>query len=241
MAELAIPAPTGEREVLKVNIFERMITANTVLMPLFPYLGPGAILVAGGLIGGGTDALGTGTGTFHHQNTQHEVTVTFGAAGFVREPGDFASNPDTHPNHNFFTIADPPDHVALVTVTQRQAEGDAADQQRESIQFRCEHCGELLYEFDYSATPGQRPQHRDEEPAGDEHDIVPMFPTLWGTFHGSRRFAADVAIRTCGACGHVTAPYEYAGIGCHRFVAQHRSANIARQSLLHATSSGAQP
>lgn len=64
--------------MLKVNIFERMITANTVLMPVFPYLGPGAIVIGGCLVGGGPDALGIGGGSFHHQNTQEEVTVTYG-------------------------------------------------------------------------------------------------------------------------------------------------------------------
>lgn len=234
-----IPAPTGEREVLKVNLFERMVTANTVLMPIFPYLGPGAIVVAGGLIGGGPHALGSGEGSFFHQNTQHEVTVTFGSAGFVRDPGDFASNPDTHPNHNFFTTTDPADHVALVTVTQRQADEKDSARQHESISFRCSYCGELLYEFDYTAVPGQRPQHSDEEPGGEDDDLVPIFPTLWGTFHGGERFANDPDLRTCGHCGHTTEPYEYTGIGCHRFVAQHRSANLARQSLLRAGKTGA--
>jgi hypothetical protein len=238
MPETTIPAPSGEREVLKVNIFERVITANAVLMPVFPYLGPGAIVVCGGLVGGGPDALGVGRGGFHHQNTQQEVTVTYGSAGFIRAPGDYAANPDTHANRNFFTATDPADHVALITVVQRQTDADRANQQRESIQFRCAHCGDLLYGFDYTAAPGQRPCHRDEEPAGREDDIVPLFPTLWGTLTGARRFAADPGLRTCAACGHITEPYEYAGVGCHRFVAQHLSANIARRSLLDATDDG---
>jgi hypothetical protein len=238
MSDLAIPAPSGEREVLKVNIFERMITANTVLMPVFPYLGPGAIVICGCLVGGGPDALGVGRGSFQHQNTQAEVTVTYGSAGFIRAAGDYAANPDTHPNHNFFTATDRADHVALITVAQRQADTDRADQQRESIQFRCSHCGDPLYEFDYTAAPGQRPRHRDEEPAGRADDIVPLFPTLWGTLTGARRFAADPGLRTCASCGQITEPYEYTGIGCHRFVAQHSSANIARRSLLDAAGEG---
>lgn len=233
-----IDAPTGEREVLKVNIFDRMSSANTMLMPLFPYLGPGAILVAGALVGGGPDALGTGGGTFYHQNTQQEVTVTYGAAGFVRAPGDFAVNPDTHPNHRFFTTEDPAEHVALVAVTQRQRDPGDARPQTESIGFRCQRCGQSLYEFDYSATPGERPQHPDESPAGADTDLVPVFPTLWGTYTGSARFAADEKLRTCAKCGHVTEPFEYWSQGSQRYMNQHRAANIARQSLLNAAHHG---
>jgi hypothetical protein len=230
-----IPAPTGDREVLAVNIFERMITANAVLMPIFPYLGPGAIVIGGCLVGGGPDALGTGRGSFHHQNSQQEITLTYGSAGFARSAGDFAANPDTHPNHNFFTATDPAERLALVTVVQRQADEDRADEQREAIRFHCGHCGDLLYEFGYTAAPGQRPRHRDDEPPGRDDDIVPVFPTLWGTLTAARNFAEDPKLRTCGSCGEETEAYEYTGIGAHRFLAQHRAANTARRALLAAT------
>ena len=51
--EHRIPPPTGAREPLKVNVYERMQHANTQLVPLFPYYGPGAIVYSGALFRGG--------------------------------------------------------------------------------------------------------------------------------------------------------------------------------------------
>lgn len=44
-----IPPATGAKEVLKVNVYERSISLNCMLAPLFPYLGPGAIVVTAAL------------------------------------------------------------------------------------------------------------------------------------------------------------------------------------------------
>ena len=48
-----IPPPDGTREPRKVNVFEQMQHANTQLIPLFPYYGPGAIVYSGAIFRGG--------------------------------------------------------------------------------------------------------------------------------------------------------------------------------------------
>ncbi|HMK11809.1 MAG TPA: hypothetical protein VK461_09525, partial [Acidimicrobiales bacterium] len=74
-AEHRIPPPTGTREPLKVNVYERMQHANTQLVPLFPYYGPGAIVYSGALFRGGP---GYDVGHFFHYNTVDEITFVWG-------------------------------------------------------------------------------------------------------------------------------------------------------------------
>src|SRR5262245_7484110 len=79
-----IPRPTAEKPPLKANIFERMQSSNTQLLPLFPYLGPGAIVPCGSIFRGG-DAAGFAScggeeesfGRFFHDNDADEVALNF--------------------------------------------------------------------------------------------------------------------------------------------------------------------
>ena len=42
--KLEIPPPRADRPPIRVNVFEAMQHSNTQLMPLFPYLHPGAMV-----------------------------------------------------------------------------------------------------------------------------------------------------------------------------------------------------
>jgi hypothetical protein len=146
MTEPHIPHPAGTREPVKANVFERMISANTAPLPLFPCYGPGAILVTAALTHGQRRLL-------HHRQLTRR------------------SRPPVHPG----PVRGQRRNPRLLTLTQRQRDADDPQPQREAIQFRCENCGNLLLEFDYDARglglaglgrPAPRRQPRAAVPAG---------------------------------------------------------------------------
>src|SRR5207237_952168 len=73
-----IPSPRGDKEILKVNIYDRMQSGNTQLLPLFPYFGEGAVVPCGAILRGEP---GADWGHFFHWNTVDEVVVVYGGRG----------------------------------------------------------------------------------------------------------------------------------------------------------------
>ncbi len=134
-----------------------MRTTTTQLLPLFPYLGPGAMLPAGALFrgrpgcgvrallpsqqrGGGHDLLRCAERARRGRRDVHrrEDARSAGAAARPNDP-------------NAFLVS---------VITQRQQ--DEGREQKESVIFRCSECNNKLHQVDYSA----------ELPDPDRPDLV---------------------------------------------------------------------
>src|SRR5277367_6593309 len=142
-----IAPPDGAREPLKANIFERMQIANTQLVPLFPYLGRGAMVPAGAIIQGGP---GVDYGQFFHSNTVDEVVLVFGAAGSFVPTGMVMIGARTHGVNSFLKNQTDPASFAVISITQRQAD---AGEQREGYILRCTKCNDELIKIEADLTP----------------------------------------------------------------------------------------
>src|SRR5262245_17969552 len=90
--EHRIPPPTGERLPLKANVFQAMQSANTQLLPLFPYMGAGAIVPCGATFHGGP----IDWGRFFHTNPITEIVLALGTDGGNVQPGDVHVLAPTH-------------------------------------------------------------------------------------------------------------------------------------------------
>lgn len=215
---IAPPAP-GQGP-LKVNLFAQLQAANTTLLPLFPYLGEGAIVPCGAIFCGGP---GRAFGHFFHTNPLDEVVLILGARGGTVEAGDVHVLAKTHGVRP--SIKDPtdPDSYLIACITQREAP-DAPGYGREALTFRCRQCSEILLRCEYAAEAVPPLAARD--PATERY---PTFATIVGTLQAAENFNADEARRTCPKCGTLNAPFPMRTWS--RYVAQTRTANAARHSL----------
>jgi hypothetical protein len=216
-----IPRPTGERLPLKTNVFEVMQSANTQLLPLFPYLGEGAIVPCGATFSGGPHDFGH----FFHTNPLDEIVVAFGTDGGNIQPGDVHVLAKTHGVRPYLKDPTSPDSFLLVAITQREAT-EAPGYGREAITFRCQKCAEELFSLEFAALALPP---RDQRPADAE--TYPAFGTLVGTLDAANAFNADEAQRTCKKCGTVTPPFPVDLWGLRAYVQQSRTVNAARRAL----------
>jgi hypothetical protein len=214
-----IPLPDGRREPRKVNVYEQMQHANTQLVPLFPYYGPGAIVYSGAIFRGGP---GYDVGHFFHDNTVHEVSFVWGASGALIDTGRIMATPNLHGVNSFLRDPESPESFLLITICQRQTD----DVQTERLVWRCSECHEHLLQHEYSATP-----------ADEEEDRFPGFPTLNESVEPVARYNSDEAIRTCPKCGHVNDPFPMEMWGWAQWARQQRTVNDARDALLAKASS----
>jgi hypothetical protein len=207
--ELTIGAPRPDRPPLKVNVFAAMQHANTQLMPLFPYIHPGAMVPAGAILRGGPDA---DYGHFFHHNTQDEVVLTLAAKGCVLNTGQVFVGPHMHGVNSFLKNEKDRSGYSVQVITQRQAESGP---QREACSIRCEKCHEEVFIREFDATP----------PA-DGNETDNPFPSIVVTLRYFEEFNADPKLRTCAKCGHVTRQFPLAAWGWGQYATQ--SALIAR-------------
>jgi hypothetical protein len=216
-----IPRPRGDRLPLKANVFEAMQSANTQLLPLFPYLGEGAIVPCGATFSGGQHDFGH----FFHSNPLDEIVVAFGADGGNIQPGDVHVLAKTHGVRPYLKDPTSPDSFLVVCITQREAP-EAPGYGREAITFRCQQCSEELLRFEYAAAalPPRDQRAADAEP-------YPAFTTLVGTLDASNTFNDDEAQRTCAKCGTVNPPFPIDLWGLRAYVQQSRTVNAARRAL----------
>jgi len=212
--DLTIPAPRADRPPLKVNVFAAMQHGNTQLMPLFPYLHPGAMVPAGAIIAGGPDA---NYGHFFHHNTQDEVVVTLAANGAMLSTGQVFVGARIHGVNSFLKDEKNPNAYGIMLITQRQAE---TGPQTEACSLRCEKCHEEIFFKEFDATP---PADADET----THPFVSVavLPDLF------RPFNEDVALRTCKKCGHVNPPFPVAAWGWDRYASQSTTTTTGREAL----------
>jgi hypothetical protein len=212
--KLEIPPPRADRPPLRVNVFEAMQHSNTQLMPLFPYLHPGAMVPAGAMIIGGPDAA---YGHFFHHNTQDEVVLAMAASGAVLQTGQVFVGARIHGVNSFLKNEKAPGSFGIMVITQRQADSGP---QTEAVSLRCEKCHEEIFLQEYDATPP-------EDAMEGDHPFVSIaaMPALFAGFNG------DAALRTCGKCGHVNQPFPVAAWGWDKYTAQSTAAIAGRQLL----------
>lgn len=207
---LAMPEPRPDKPPLKVNAYRHARQANTQLLPLFPYDGPGDIVSACTSIRAGGHS--GKRGYFHHTNAVDEVMVSFGANGKVRT-GDVMVGPRTHGvggsgDREFF---------ALNVVTQRQLE---SGEQLEAIAFTCESCSREIFRHEFSA-------FTTEGHAG----FFPPLPSNAGAAEAAAQFNASQENRRCKSCGHLNEPFPILMWGWDRYLRSTAVAEDARQAL----------
>ncbi len=154
--------------------------ANTQLVPLFPYYGPGAIVYSGALFRGGP---GYDVGHFFHYNTVDEISFVWGAHGALLETGRIMAQPNLHGVNSFLRDPESPDSFLLVTIVQRQSDTEA---QTEKLIWRCMKCHEHLFVHEFT-----------DRPTDDHEDRFPEFPTLNQSVEPVARFNSDESLRTC--------------------------------------------
>ena len=168
---------------MKVNAFDAVRSANTQLLPLFPYMGPGTIVpCCAALQSDGVHS----PGYFLHRNSVDEVVLNMGGKGGPRT-GDVFVGPREHGVGGksavpFFSVA---------VITQRQLD---EGEQPESVTFPCEACSTPVFSYSFDA-----------KEAGEE--AYAGLPTLVGSDLAAMGFNASEESRTCGACGHLNAPF----------------------------------
>ncbi|WP_324698852.1 hypothetical protein [Novosphingobium sp. RL4] len=182
-----MPGAEGHREErvpLKVNAFEVVRGSNSQLLPLFPYVGAGAIVPCSAAFE--SDGSGTNIGYFLHENTVDEVALTLGSNGRART-GDMAVGPREHgvggdSSEPFF---------AVMVITQRQLD---EGEQTEAMSFQCEKCNTVLHRYEF------------DEHEGGEGAFAGL-PTIMGSDAAALGFNASEEARTCPSCGHVSRPF----------------------------------
>jgi hypothetical protein len=211
---LVIPPPRRDRPPLRANIFAAMQKGNTALMPLFPYLHPGAMVPAGAVLQGGPNR---SYGHFFHHNTVDEVVVAFAANGSLLQTGQVFVGGRVHGVNSFLKDEKDPASYAVMCITQRQSEGAP---QNEAISVQCAKCRREVFRRDFEVTP----------PADALETDYP-FPTLVMTLEVFRDYNADAMLRTCGGCGHVNEPFPAAAWGWDVYVSQSEKVIDGRKSL----------
>jgi len=178
-------APHGQKDPMKVNVFEMARRGNTQLLPLFPYLGPGDIVpCCAAFMSDGSS--GQHRGYFVHTNCVDEVAVVVGGEGRGKT-GDVFVGPRIHgvggdSTTPFYTVN---------VITQRQLEqGD----QLEAHTFQCEKCNAEVFRYawgdgDYAALRS------------------PVLPTVCGSFEACEAWNASAERRRCPKCAHENPPF----------------------------------
>ena len=100
---------------------------TTQLLPLFPYLGPGAMLPAGALFRGRPDA---NFGRFFHRNSEEEVNVCFGAQQALGAAGVMFIGGKMHEVQAPLLDTNDPNAFMVAVITQRQQDQGRARRSR---------------------------------------------------------------------------------------------------------------
>lgn len=209
-AGLRISRPAPGKVAMKANAFRTARQSNSQLLPLFPYDGPGEIVVTCAAIraGGAAGRLGY----FLHMNSVDEVMVSFGSNGRVRT-GDVNVGPRTHGVGGSADV----EFFALTTVTQRQFE---CGEQPEAIVFSCESCREEVFRHEFTGLGASQPGA-----------CFPGLPSIIGGANAARAFNGSEANRTCRACGHINSAFPIEKWGWDRYDVRTEIAETARQAL----------
>lgn len=174
----------AKRVPMKVNALKLVQGANSQLLPLFPYLGPGAIVPCSAAFE--SDGGSTHIGYFLHENTVDEVAMAIASNGRVRTGDVFVGSRV----HGVGGDSEEPFYSVMV-ITQRQLEDG---EQREALSFQCEKCNTVLH------------RHEFDEAAGGDGALAGL-PTTFGSEAAALGWNASEEVRTCKECGHVSSPF----------------------------------
>jgi hypothetical protein len=224
MVKHRIPHPDGVREPLKINVFERMQSANTQLVPLFPYYGPEAFVYCGALFRGRP---GYNVGHFFHNNTRQEVSFVWGSNGALINTGRIMATPNLHGVNSFLRDPESPENFLVIAICQRQTDGE---EQTEAFIWRCSECHNHLFQYEGTHVPSDDPAVR-----------FPGLPTITESVEPAERFNADESIRTCTKCGHVNDRFPLELWGWAQWDRQQRTVNDARDALLEKAAHASDP
>lgn len=211
---LTIAPPHPDRPPLRANVFTTMQRGNTQLLPLFPYLHPGAMVPAGAVLRGHPDRT---YGQFFHYNSVDEVVVAFATNGSLLNTGQVFVGGRVHGVNSFLRNERDPASFAVMCITQRQSEQAP---QSEAIALRCAKCREEYFKREFDATP-----------AGDAREDTHPFPTVALLPELLREFNADPRLRNCPKCGHANDPFPVAAWGWDRYAEQSATCLEARAAL----------
>ena len=221
---LDIPPPDPNKPPLQANIFHALRSANTALVPLFPYVGDGDLVPGATIMWGGP---GKEMSAFNHTNTVDEVAICFAADNSRLRAGFVHVGSRTHIVGNFFEDDTDPRNLTAIVVTQRQAEKGVP--QEESLTFFCRACQNTLMYHRFSSK-------NDGDAA--EADVPGYQPPLETLTEGAiclYPFNADEAARTCSKCGTVNDPFPLSNWGWDYYEKNLVAAEKSRRQLLART------
>ena len=222
--EFVIPPPPEDKPPLKVNVYLHMQLANTQLAPLFPYHGEGDIVPLGTIHQGGS---GLDHGFFQHTNSVDEVSLCWGSDGSRARPGLVRVGARTHgvgaPGQ------DDPEFFALMTNSQRQAEGEV---QWEVMRFLCGNCQHELFRLDFPANMRAVAESGAGPGFADFHHFPPL-STIEGAERAAVNYNADEAIRRCPECGYENNPFPRDVWGWWHYMKHTQIIEKARDTLDH--------
>lgn len=196
---------------MKANAFQAVGQANAQLMPLFPYLHPGAMVPCTAAFE--SDGSGKSIGYFVHNNVVDEVVVAVGGDGPFRTGEVFVG-----PKEHGVGRSPPIPFFAMTVITQRQLD---EGEQPEAMAFQCGKCGTELFRAEYGGD-------------GEAGEAVSELPTTIFSCDASLRFNGDEGLRTCKSCGEVNPPFPLPIWGWDRYVRNMRVAKKAWQALKEA-------
>lgn len=217
---LVIPPPRADRPPLRANLLQTMQHACTNLVPLFPYMHPGAIVPTGALFIGGP---GVDYGQFYHHNSVDEIIIAFVANEATLQSGQLYNGGRVHGVNSFLKDQTKAGAFALFTVTQRQLDEGP---QPESVTLICSACRKQIFEgkFDGATPPDAKVVEHPVAGASEPGTLL-------------LEYNADPALRTCSGCGHVNDPFPVAAWGWDRFPKQVQTMRQAKQ-VLHEAGAG---
>lgn len=209
-----IAAPRPDRPPLRVNIFSAMQRANTKLMPLFPYLHPGAMVPCASLIIGNEKG---SHGQFFHSNSEDEVVLFWVTRGGTMAAGQVFVGGRTHGVNSFLKNEKDPQSFGINCVTQRQPEGR---KQTEAYTLKCFKCRTDVFHREFDTTPPP-----------DARELTHPFPTIVAAAETFAVYNADASLRTCPKCGHVNEPFPVAEWGWDKYAAQSARTTLALSDI----------
>lgn len=218
-AELEIPPPRDDRPPLRANLMHVMQASNSNLVPLFPYMHPGAIIPTGALFIGSP---GRDYGQFYHHNAVDEVIIAFAAKDATLQSGQLYNGGRKHGVNSFLKDQTKAGSFALFTVTQRQLDEGP---QPEALSLLCSNCRKQLFEGHWDGATPPDATIVDYPLAGSAEPFALI-----------REFNEDPARRTCPDCGHVNDPFPAHEWGWQRFALQAKTMKEAKSALLEAAS-----
>jgi len=213
-----IPSPEAGKPPLLANVFHALRSANTSLMPMFPYTEAEDMVPCATIFWGGENR---DTGVFNHMNSVDEVAICFGAQKARMPTGFVHVGTRTHLVGRFLQDPTDPEECMAIVVTQLQAPEGVP--QEESYTFVCETCQAPLLTHEFSA----RPEDHEEHGPGYR-------PPLETILEGARcvnPFNASEAARTCAKCGTVNEPFPVSVWGWNSYERNTVAAERARRAL----------